>query len=321
MLQIPIIAMTLTGGLWFGVLKLDEDRFVGPVLLLFTAAADTGLIIVILRIRFVIGEYLSSIRLFYVPGFVAANGSVWYAKPRVVIGVFSILLAIAVGLSLLGAVWLAWVQWTDKTLPGSKSHIGCVVRTYDKDAEKFLSQYESVTFEQVHRDIVDLIPNHPIRLLDIGAGSGRDAAALAQKGFEVTAVEPSDEFRAAAQKIHPDPNIKWIDDCLPNLSTIRAYDLKFGLILLSAVWMNIQPSERYTSFGAMADLLEPGGLLVVTLRQGQTDSARYIYAVSSNEIGDLAERFGLTIIRQTTSSDVLGRSDLTWTTVVLRKPS
>lgn len=45
---------------------------------------------------------------------------------------------------------------------------------YGAHAAALADPYESITFEEVHR------------VLDIGAGSGRDAAALAQQGHTVT---------------------------------------------------------------------------------------------------------------------------------------
>jgi protein-L-isoaspartate O-methyltransferase len=52
-------------------------------------------------------------------------------------------------------------------------------------------RYESVAAETVHGWLVDLLPNAPALVLDIGAGTGRDAAWLASRGLEVVAVEPS----------------------------------------------------------------------------------------------------------------------------------
>ena len=54
MWQVPIIAMTLTGGLWYGVATLGAVQAgVRMALLLFGAAANIALILVIQRVRFV----------------------------------------------------------------------------------------------------------------------------------------------------------------------------------------------------------------------------------------------------------------------------
>ena len=50
-----------------------------------------------------------------------------------------------------------------------------------------------------------LIPATPSRVLDVGAGTGRDAAALAALGHSVVAVEPTPELRAHGQRCTAKP--------------------------------------------------------------------------------------------------------------------
>jgi protein-L-isoaspartate O-methyltransferase len=42
-------------------------------------------------------------------------------------------------------------------------------------------------------------------VLDVGAGSGRDAAWFAARGHDVVAVEPTSAMRSEGQHRHPDP--------------------------------------------------------------------------------------------------------------------
>jgi protein-L-isoaspartate O-methyltransferase len=73
---------------------------------------------------------------------------------------------------------------------------------YGENATALAQQYESITFEEVHRDVLHLFPSSPSKVLDVGAGSGRDAAALARRGHWVTAVEPTGALRRQGQAIH-----------------------------------------------------------------------------------------------------------------------
>ena len=50
---------------------------------------------------------------------------------------------------------------------------------YGESADALVKPYESLSFADVHREILPLIPTTPSRVLDVGAGTGRDAAALA----------------------------------------------------------------------------------------------------------------------------------------------
>ncbi|WP_204324597.1 class I SAM-dependent methyltransferase, partial [Stenotrophomonas maltophilia] len=66
--------------------------------------------------------------------------------------------------------------------------------------------------------ILHLVPAAPVRAIDIGAGTGRDAAALAARGHRVLAVEPTAELLAEARRLHPSALIEWLDDGLPELA-------------------------------------------------------------------------------------------------------
>lgn len=70
---------------------------------------------------------------------------------------------------------------------------------YGETADLLVTQYESRTFADVHRGVLPLLPAAPARALDIGAGTGRDAAALAALGHTVLAVEPTPAMRAHGQ--------------------------------------------------------------------------------------------------------------------------
>jgi protein-L-isoaspartate O-methyltransferase len=91
---------------------------------------------------------------------------------------------------------------------------------YADEAEALVQQYESISFADVHKQVLHLIPKPPARVLDIGAGTGRDAAGFADMGHIVTAVEPTAELRMRAMKLHPSPQIAWVDDSHP---TFRLY--------------------------------------------------------------------------------------------------
>ncbi len=60
---------------------------------------------------------------------------------------------------------------------------------YERDAAAFVSQYESLSFERVHASLIDLLPEPGATVLDVGAGSGRDAAWFAARGDKVVAVD------------------------------------------------------------------------------------------------------------------------------------
>ena len=191
---------------------------------------------------------------------------------------------------------------------------------YDANAELASDRYESVAFERVHGWLADLLPKLPAAVLDVGAGSGRDAAHLSGLGYDVVAVEPSARMRDLARAHHDDPRINWRDDRLPALKDTFATGLSFDVILVSAVWMHLAPTDRPRAFRKLITLLKPGGLLAITLRDGPDDDHRGFHPVNVDELRRLATDHGAYVERESTTVDHRGRGDVRWRQVAIRLP-
>jgi SAM-dependent methyltransferase len=145
-------------------------------------------------------------------------------------------------------------------------------------------------------------------VLDIGAGTGRDAAAIARLGHHVVAVDPSAKMQKLAQTLHADPRIAWLSDALPALAKVQGP--LFDIVLLSAVWMHIPPAERAQAFERIAALIAPSGSIYISLRMGPSDPARGIWPVDADEVGRLATTNGLKVTNLGAQPDLLGRADV-----------
>ena len=191
---------------------------------------------------------------------------------------------------------------------------------YDRHAADVAATYEALDPEQLHGWMGDLLPEAPGLVLDVGAGSGRDAVWLAGRGLDVVALEPSGKLREEGSRLHPLSRIRWIDDRLPDLALVSRLGLQFDLLWLSAIWQHVLPAERARAFRKLVALLKPGGLLLVTLRHGSADPERAMHPVSVAEIEQLARAQGLAIVRSEVRADQQGRPDVSWTAMVLRLP-
>jgi SAM-dependent methyltransferase len=191
---------------------------------------------------------------------------------------------------------------------------------YGETADERANQYESLAFADVHRDILHLIPKTPSRVLDVGAGTGRDAAALAALGHTVVAVEPTPELRAHGQRLHRDAAITWIDDALPDLDKVHARGERFDLVMLTAVWMHLDSGQRERAMARIAGLLQPGGLVTLLLRHGPVPAGRRMFEVSAAETRALADHHGLKTIHDSERPALLGGSAVWWSVLALRAP-
>ncbi|MGE0743299.1 MAG: class I SAM-dependent methyltransferase [Hyphomonadaceae bacterium] len=176
---------------------------------------------------------------------------------------------------------------------------------YEQEAPELLKRYEAMPFEQAHPGPLDLIPPSCVRVLDIGAGTGRDAAWFAARGDEVTAVEPTPAMREGAMALHPEANIEWIDDSLPELVSVRGR--VFDLVWISAVWMHFDSADRARMMSVVAPLVAPGGVLMISLRRGPVPEGRRMFEVPPAETQAAAQAAGLVCAQMHSAASTYAR--------------
>jgi SAM-dependent methyltransferase len=187
---------------------------------------------------------------------------------------------------------------------------------YAEEAEDLFKRYESISGAETHKAILHLIPAAESHVLDVGAGTGRDAAWFASMGHRVTAVEPTEAMRLPAMKLHPSPAIEWLDDSLPELALVRSRGEPFDLILLSAVWMHFDSAQRREAMASLAALLRTGGTLIMRVRHGPVPQGRRMFEIPDEETIELAGAHDLhTVLNQRVESALQANRDagVSWT--------
>lgn len=194
---------------------------------------------------------------------------------------------------------------------------------YAAEAAVLVPRYEAIPFEEKHGVVLHLLPAAPARIVDLGAGTGADAAWFAARGHRVLAVEPTAELREAGRRLHPSPAIEWLDDALPELARVRARGEAFDAVLLTAVWMHLDEAERRAAMPRVASLVAPGGVLVMALRHGPVPAGRRMFDVSGAETAALAGTEGLERVLEATTPSLnpQNRADgVTWTRIAFARP-
>ncbi|MCL6283864.1 class I SAM-dependent methyltransferase [Ruegeria sp. 2012CJ41-6] len=182
--------------------------------------------------------------------------------------------------------------------PGGDASVADILAAYDAAAETLTRRLEALNTATVLQPVARFLPTAPARVLDVGAGTGRDAAWFAGQGHQVWAAEPVDSLRLAAQNLHAGVDITWLEDGLPDLAQATALGTGFDLVLVNAVWHHVPPAYRAASISALAGLTGPGGRLILSLREGPSDSARPAFPADVDRTIDLVVAQGLKLERR-----------------------
>jgi len=193
---------------------------------------------------------------------------------------------------------------------------------YADEAAELFRHYESFPAADAHRAVLHLIPMAPGSILDIGSGTGRDAAWFAGSGHRVVAVEPTDALRLPAMTLHPSPLIEWLNDSLPELASLRTRGESFDVVMLTAVWMHLDAQQRRRAMPNLAALVREGGTVIMKIRHGPVPAGRRMFEIPAEETIELAQMQDLhpVLNLRTESRQEANRvAGITWTNLAFVK--
>jgi SAM-dependent methyltransferase len=135
------------------------------------------------------------------------------------------------------------------------------LQAYDRNATSFAEDWES---QPSPDDIYDVVRRffHRGPTADIGCGSGRDTAWLAQNGFAATGYDASEGLLAEARRLHPE--LQFHHAALPELSGIAEQSLTN--VFCETVIMHLPPRAIAASVQRLIAILEPQGTLYLSWR-------------------------------------------------------
>jgi 2-polyprenyl-3-methyl-5-hydroxy-6-metoxy-1,4-benzoquinol methylase len=198
----------------------------------------------------------------------------------------------------------------------------CVIDGYVENSSFLIQSFEAISSPDLLRHVLSFIPSSNCSVLEIGAGTGRDAAWLASKGFNVSAVEPVAEFREAGKLLHPSPLIEWFNDSLPSLFKIIQQKNTYQLVLLISVWQHVPKNDKFASLTNLHSILEHNGRLIISVRNGPGAIKRKCYPTSVKETISIAKHCGFKLIfsrNALSAQSSNNKSNVTWDWLVFEK--
>ena len=180
-----------------------------------------------------------------------------------------------------------------------------------QDAERI----DTVPFEKIHAPILEFLPTKPSTFLDLGAGTGRDAAFLAAAGHTVLAIEPNDVLREFGESRHTSSRIRWLNDSLPDI--FRLQEKPFDFIWLAGVWAFLELDQRTNALNRLADFSTLGTRMMVSLKHDPRAST-----IRADDTIAMAASNGFRLIHRAKTGSVQAANEIagvTWTKLVFEQ--
>jgi SAM-dependent methyltransferase len=196
---------------------------------------------------------------------------------------------------------------------------------YDARCREISARYESADMSRLHTVLLRYLPPKGASVLELGCGSGRDAAFLLANGYEVTAVDASAGMVAEATRIHPELSGRVSCAAIPFPGDSPLLLRTFDAVVSIGMLMHIPDAGLSDTVLQIRRLLRPGGVLFVDVSVGRTGlrnerngTGKLFRERPPEELRLLFERHGFTFIARCESPDAFARPALRWVSLVFR---
>ncbi len=187
---------------------------------------------------------------------------------------------------------------------------------YNQNAAKFCQNTVSVEFTATQNRFLSCLPASA-RILDFGCGSGRDTKAFLEQGYQVDAIDGSEELcKLASRYIGVEVRNMFFQE----LSAVSEYD---GIWACSSI-LHLTREELAEVMRKMSIALKPNGIIYTSFKYGTFEgerNGRYFTDMTEETFADFVKDIKeLQTEEAWISSDARpGRSEEKWLNLILRK--
>jgi SAM-dependent methyltransferase len=194
---------------------------------------------------------------------------------------------------------------------------------YDRNAGACSARYESADMSHLDHLLLRHLPQHGARVLELGCGSGREAAFLVQHGHDVRAVDASEGMIAEALRRHPELANRLSREAMPLPEGSPLFAEVFDAVLAIALLMHIPDSELFETILQFKKLLRPLAVVFVSVSAGRPEigtdgrepGGRLFRERPTEELQLLFERLGFRLAARYQTPDALHRS-MMWVSLI-----
>ena len=186
---------------------------------------------------------------------------------------------------------------------------------YNTNAKAYFESTIKADVSILRDKFIDLIPNGG-HILDLGCGSGRDSKVFLDMGYQVSALDSSEELCKLAREL------TGIEVRCADFMSLSEHSF-FDGIWACASLLHVSTNDLPLLFGKMKDALIQEGVIYASFKQGDFEGerdGRYYNDMTAERFSQiLSNTNGLFIVEEWYSEDVIKNRNNMWYNVILRK--
>jgi SAM-dependent methyltransferase len=153
---------------------------------------------------------------------------------------------------------------------------------YNQNADAFIEGTQKADMSEQYRFFSKyLLPD--FKILDLGCGSGRDSAYFSSLGYEVTAVDGSEEL---CKRVKVNYGINALCIKFEELSFVSEFDA----IWACASLLHVKKTDMPNVLAKVSAALKPGGVLYASFKYGNEErvsNGRFFNDYTENDLDEL----------------------------------
>ena len=186
---------------------------------------------------------------------------------------------------------------------------------YNQYAEEFTASTFEVDMESLYQPfLAELFEG--TRILDVGCGSGRDTLAFKNKGYEVDAIDYSEELVKRATLITGD-QVK-----LQRLYEIDEHEIYDGVWACASL-LHCERDRLAEIIGKLRTALKPNGVIYMSFKYGDSDrekDGREFTDLNEQQAQELLAQFDqVSLVQQWITVDKRPEREEQWLNLLLKK--
>lgn len=154
-------------------------------------------------------------------------------------------------------------------------------------------------------------------ILDVGCGSGRDSKYFLERGYHVTAIDPSREMCRVAKQLS---GIDVRNMTIQEIDDVEKYD---GIWACASL-LHMSEYDLNPVIGILITALKRGAILYASWKAGDGERydefGRYFFDYTEKEISNIfSNREDVEILKCWTTCDIMTRMNEKWTNILIRR--